>query len=117
VTGTAVGGPIFEDTVWDVAGSPCVMIDVVHVEPGVTLTIEPGVTIMGSSDTALAVSGYLSAVGTAVDRIIFTSALDSGPGQWWGVDIGCRRPVRGGWPGLSYLRHPATQRRRRCLRG
>jgi hypothetical protein len=88
VTGTPVGGPIFEDTVWDVAGSPYVMIDVVHVEPGVTLTIEPGVTIMGSSDTALAVSGYLSAVGTAVDRIIFTSALDSGPGQWWGVDIG-----------------------------
>ncbi|MEL7342272.1 MAG: hypothetical protein AAGM67_17450, partial [Bacteroidota bacterium] len=57
----------------------------VYVEPGQTLTIDPGVVIKGKSDSDPTVVGVLvvqagamiEAVGTITDPIIFTSELDS----------------------------------------
>jgi RHS repeat-associated protein len=55
------------------------------VPAGVTLTVEPGVSVMGQSGTQLTVRGHLAALGTAAQPITFTSATDTGPNQWSGL--------------------------------
>jgi uncharacterized repeat protein (TIGR01451 family) len=51
----------------------------------VTLTIQPGVTVMGADGTELTVQGDLQAIGTTENPIIFTSVADSAGGQWSGL--------------------------------
>ncbi|MCB0254606.1 MAG: right-handed parallel beta-helix repeat-containing protein, partial [Anaerolineae bacterium] len=51
----------------------------------VKLTLEPGVTMMGSSGNALLVEGELEALGTPTTPITFTSSTDTGTGQWSGL--------------------------------
>jgi RHS repeat-associated protein len=61
----------------------------VTVASGVTLTIQPGVTVQGNaSSRLLTVNGSLSAVGTSGSHITFTSTSDSAPGQWNGISFG-----------------------------
>ena len=57
----------------------------VAVPAGVTLTVEPGVTVMGGNSKNLNVLGHLSAVGLVTQPITFTSWLDSGAGEWDGL--------------------------------
>ena len=66
------------------------------VPAGVTLTVEPGVAVM-AKDYELRVGGQLEAVGTAAQPITFTSAADSGPGQWEGLVF------YGGFGDLEYV--------------
>ncbi len=82
---TDVSGHITTNTVWQLSGSPYTMTASVIVDPGVTLTIEPGVIVYGSSNTELQVQGHLEAVGTPSQPILFTSLTDNGPGQWNGL--------------------------------
>ena len=83
---TNVSGIISADTTWTAANSPYVMTGNVSVNAGVTLTIEPGVTVQGNAAArTLIVNGSLSAVGTESAGITFTSTSDSAPGQWTGV--------------------------------
>jgi hypothetical protein len=74
---TTVGGIISEDTTWTVENSPYEISSPVVVPAGVTLTIDPGVTVSRAStatslDTMFRVSGTVRAVGTAVDPVAFT---------------------------------------------
>ncbi|MFN2285817.1 MAG: hypothetical protein ACK2UQ_15470, partial [Anaerolineae bacterium] len=55
------------------------------VPPTITLTLEPGVKLMGANDVELKVQGHLEALGTPVQPITLTSVTDSGGGQWQGV--------------------------------
>jgi hypothetical protein len=55
------------------------------ITPSVTVTVEPGVVVMGNNNTELKVRGHLQAVGTPTQPITFTSATDSGPTQWAGL--------------------------------
>ncbi|MCZ7570272.1 MAG: hypothetical protein M5U01_17040 [Ardenticatenaceae bacterium] len=55
------------------------------VPAGITLTVAPGVPLMGRDSVELKVQGHLQAVGTASQPITFTSATDSGPNQWAGL--------------------------------
>ncbi len=82
---TDVGGTIITDTTWTLAGSPYVLTSDTVITGGVTLTVEPGVTVMGNNDVELKVLGHLTAVGTPAQPITFTSATNTGGGQWSGL--------------------------------
>ncbi|MCL4430157.1 MAG: hypothetical protein M1167_05335 [Chloroflexi bacterium] len=69
---TPVSGTINVDTTWTQANSPYTLTGTVLVNSGVTLTIQPGVTVdLGSY--FLQVSGTLNAEGTSDNQIVFTT--------------------------------------------
>ncbi|HEX2196867.1 MAG TPA: hypothetical protein VHJ76_08070 [Actinomycetota bacterium] len=70
---------IREDTTWTKAESP-IRVGTVRVEPGVTLTIEPGVEVVFEIPSRLVVAGALRAEGTAAEPIVFTSDT-----RWGGI--------------------------------
>ncbi len=79
-------GTITADERWCLADSPHLMSADVTVAAGVTITIEPGVTVKaGTVATHLIVRGHLEAIGTQTQPIVLTSLADSGPGQWPGI--------------------------------
>ena len=86
---TNVSGTIASNTTWTAANSPYVMTGNVTVNAGVTLTIEPGVTVQGNaSSRTLTINGTLSAAGNSTHPITFTSTTDSAAGQWFGITFG-----------------------------
>ena len=70
--GTSVSGTISTDTVWSIANSPYTLTGNMFVNNGVTLSIEPGVTVY-LNDHSLIVNGTLNACGTADNKINFVS--------------------------------------------
>ncbi len=58
-----------------------------QVPAGCTLFIDPGVAVMARSGVPVHVLGHLEAIGTPTQPITFTSAANSGPGQWSGIYI------------------------------
>ena len=77
-----------------------VIRDHVFVEDGVTLTVEPGTTVVGAADrlSALVVrqGGRLVAEGTPEQPIVFTSERASGarrPSDWGGIVMLGRAPI------------------------
>jgi hypothetical protein len=70
---TNVSGFISSNTSWSLSGSPYIVTGNMIVSSGVTLTVDPGVMVKFDQDKAIQVDGELHAVGTAQDRITFTS--------------------------------------------
>ncbi|WP_226681964.1 Ig-like domain-containing protein [Sutcliffiella horikoshii] len=72
--GTRVSGTLTEDTTWTKAGSPYRMVGTVTVPRDVTLTIEPGVTVVGQIGVWFHVYGKLLALGNAEEKIMLDTA-------------------------------------------
>jgi hypothetical protein len=97
---------IDEDTTWDCG--TYILKDLIYVTGNSTLTIEPGVLVLGDeatsdSTTALIVTrgSKLHAVGTKDQPITFTSALPEGaraPGQWGGIVLLGKAKINTGTP-------------------
>ncbi len=70
---TPVSGIISQDTTWAQANSPYLLTGTVTVNPGVTLTVEPGTTV-DIAQYSIGVGGILKAVGTSDNPIIFQTS-------------------------------------------
>lgn len=70
---TTVGGIIWENTTWTLENSPYNFTDDLLIDEGVTLTIEPGVTV-NFNDYFMAVGGTLFAIGTETDKIVMSGS-------------------------------------------
>jgi len=78
---TVVNANITVNTTWTLAGSPYDVANDITVMEGVTLTIEPGVTVRFANHARLDVRGKILAQGTSANRILFTgSTAQKG---WW----------------------------------
>jgi uncharacterized repeat protein (TIGR01451 family) len=99
---TDKSGNISADEVWTLAGSPYTLTGNVTVGSGAVLTVEAGVEVRGTDGTRLEIKGELRALGTTLQPITFTSAEDSGPGQWGGLYF---HNDGSGFGGLGHLRH------------
>ena len=91
--GTAILNATFR-TVWD--ANYYILTGDVVVDDGITWTVEPDIEFRGYSNSQLIVEGYLHAVGTAAQPILFTSYENTGPEQWEGLYL------RGGFARLEY---------------
>jgi hypothetical protein len=84
--GTSVGGYVSENTTWTLDGSPYIVEETLIVEPGVALSIEPGVEVRFVNGTELIIDGSLTASGNATNYITFTSnATTPKPGDWGAI--------------------------------
>ena len=82
-----VGGVLPADAVWTLANSPYVVTENLTVPEGVTLTIQPGVSVRFDFATGLEVLGGLVATGNETDHVVFgpnTTVLPP-PGFWRGI--------------------------------
>ncbi len=71
--------------VWNVEGSPYIVVDDVEIRRGDELVIEPGVVVRFERPNCMWVHGLLTAVGTEEDSIIFTR--DRVGRRWRGIRI------------------------------
>ena len=68
---------------WDVSNSPYIVTENILVSEGVTLTINPGVTVKMDAGKSIQINGKLIAKGTSTNRITFTSSQSNpSPGDW-----------------------------------
>lgn len=93
---TSVSGGIYNNTTWNIAGSPYLVTGSIVVFPNRTLTIEPGVEVIVTADNTfntgnfiyLEVRGSLIANGTSNAPIVFTSTdTTTGFYNWEGIRI------------------------------
>lgn len=86
---TNVSGGIYTNTTWTKANNPYIVTDTVVVFPGVTLTIQPGVTVKFNNNKRLELrQAKLISVGTATDSITFTSnSATPTMNSWAGIYI------------------------------
>jgi hypothetical protein len=83
---TPLIGFVSQNTTWIQEKSPYIVKGNIIVKEGVTLIIEPGVTVKFSSGFSLSVKGSLVAKGLKAQMITFTSDQSSPkPGDWKGI--------------------------------
>ncbi|MBF0117705.1 MAG: right-handed parallel beta-helix repeat-containing protein [Desulfobacterales bacterium] len=78
VDATDISGNITSSTNWTEANSPYNLSGTVTVNSGVTLIIDPGVTINFANNASLQVNGILKSEGTSSKRITFNGTAKTG---------------------------------------
>ncbi|MBA7493011.1 hypothetical protein ES702_03566 [subsurface metagenome] len=113
-SGTNVGGIIWSDTAWTLEGSPYTITDTVQIPTGVTLTIEPGVTInKPTSGDMFLLHGTIVAHGTSDNKITFGgggnsnffSAKNSDGNTFLDLDYCIIKNGRSFWPATGYAQY------------
>jgi uncharacterized repeat protein (TIGR01451 family) len=105
---TYVQGHITTTTTWTAANSPYIVSGPTHccwlvIDPGVTLTIEPGVVVkFETTNRDLTVQGSLRALGTSAAPIVFTSYKDDAHGGDTNGDGDDSQPAPGDWRGITF---------------
>ena len=85
---TNVSGPITQNATWNLAGSPYIVTGDVTVNSTVTLTIDAGVEVKFNGNYSLIVNGTLNSLGTAAQRVKFTSNQTTpARGDWNRIQI------------------------------
>jgi len=85
---TPVCGHISTDETWTAAGNPYLLTCDVTVDPGVTLTVGPGVDVRADGP-ALIVEGLLAVAGSASAPVTFASNRTvPSAGDWYGILLG-----------------------------
>ena len=85
---TYVEGTITQDTDWTLVDSPFIVSNDITVNPGATLTIEPGVQVRFADNFSMIVNGRIIADGTNDRMIRFTSNnLNASVGKWGTIMI------------------------------
>jgi phosphate-selective porin len=97
---------------WALASSPYIVTGDIVIPPGRTLTIEPGVVVKFAGYYSFKVDGILRAIGSPVNRIVFTSSRDSEFG-----DPGTASPTQDDWAGIEFtdLSNDEQSRLENCL--
>ena len=95
VSDQAGSGPLLSGVVYHVVGA-------VQVPAGETLTVQPGAIVKVEPNRDWQVHGTLSATGTALAPIVFTSIFDDTAGGDTNGDGGASAPGPGDWPRLYF---------------
>ncbi|WP_170169116.1 Ig-like domain-containing protein [Mesobacillus subterraneus] len=72
-----IANNIKENTTWTKEGSPY-RVGTIGIDPGVTLTVEPGVEIIGSTGSWIDVRGKLKVLGTEQDKVSIKDVIIKG---------------------------------------
>ncbi|MFD1570524.1 right-handed parallel beta-helix repeat-containing protein [Halorubrum laminariae] len=80
---TFVESPIATDTTWSPADGPYRIIRSVEIEPGATLTIEPGTDVQLAEGVTLTVRGSLRSDGTADRPVTLRRTAGTDPDHRW----------------------------------
>lgn len=83
-TGHEVSGNITSNATWNMAQSPYIVVGSIGIISGVTLTIEPGVTVEFAGPYTMLVKGSVIANGTSLNKIRFKSRV---PGTSSGATV------------------------------
>lgn len=84
--GTLVGADITTDKTWIVSDSPYIVTSNVSVREGVSLIINPGVSVLFGYGTSLSIAGRLHANGEMFNPIKFEPFSDNpSPRHWTGI--------------------------------
>lgn len=81
-----VGGHLIEDITYSPTNNPYIVTQDLIIDPGVTLTILPGVVLDFTTNSGIISNGTLIAKGTSKSRILFRPKNQLPfPGQWDGI--------------------------------